>query len=448
VKRSITHRPAKRALRVVAVGVMVLLAGVAASGPAVRHAVAGPEPGVGGGSAVVPGITVLLEDSVRLIRGKRVGLLTNQTGVDRTGTSDVALLTRSPLAQRAAVRVAVLFSPEHGIRGQEDREFVPGGTDSASRIPVYSLYGATVLAPPDSLLRHLDVLVIDLQDVGTRTWTYVASVVYAMRAAARIHVPVVVLDRPNPITGTRAEGPMLDSGLANPDESTPGHPARPYALAPIPLRHGLTMGELARYYNDDLHLGADLHVIPARGWRRDQWFDETGLPWVRPSPNLPTLASALLYPALVAFEGSNLSVGRGTPDAFQRLGSPWLDAPRVAALLAGRRLSGVRFDTETFTPAAPGDGKFGGRAIPGVRVIVTDRSRFEAGRLGAALLWAVAQANGDSLRLDTTAFDLRFGDPPMRRALVHGEDPDRAMDGVTPGVVAFTRRVAPFLLYH
>jgi uncharacterized protein YbbC (DUF1343 family) len=448
VKRSIIHRPAKRALRVVTVAVVVLLAGVAAAVPAVHLAVARPEPGVRGGGAVVPGITVLLEDSVRLIRGKRVGLLTNQTGVDRSGTSDIALLTGSPLAQRAAVRVTVLFSPEHGIRGQDDREFVPGGMDSTSRIPVYSLYGATVLAPPDSILRRLDVLVIDLQDVGTRTWTYVASVVYAMRAAARTHVPVVVLDRPNPITGTRTEGPMLNSALASSDASAPGHPARPYALAPIPLRHGLTMGELARYYNDDLHVGADLHVIPARGWRRDQWFDDTGLPWIRPSPNLPDLTSALLYPALVAFEGSNLSVGRGTADAFQRLGSPWLDAQRVVALLSARRLAGVRFDTETFTPVAPGDGKFGGRAVPGVHIVVTDRSRVETGRLGAALLWAVARANADSLRLDTMAFDLRFGDPAVRRALVHGADPERTIAGVTPAVTAFMHRVAPYLLYH
>jgi len=448
VKRSITHRAPGRGFRAAAVAVVVLLAGAAAAVPALRDAVAGPEPNVRDAGTVVPGITVLLEDSVRLIRGKRVGLLTNQTGVDRSGTSDIALLTRSALAQRAAVHVAILFSPEHGIRGQDDREFVPGGMDSASRVPVYSLYGATVLPPPDSLLRRVDVLVIDLQDVGTRTWTYVASVVYAMRAAARNHMPVVVLDRPNPITGTRTEGPMLDSSLANPNESTPGHPARPYALAPIPLRHGLTMGELARYYNDDLRVGADLHVIPARGWRRDQWFDETGLPWIRPSPNLPSLTSALLYPALVAFEGSNLSVGRGTQDAFQRLGSPWLDAPRVVALLSARRLAGVRFDTETFTPVAPGDGKFGGRAIRGVRIVVTDRSHVETGRLGAALLWAVAQASGDSLRLDTTAFDLRFGDPAARNALVRGADPDRTMAAVTPAVAAFTHRVAPYLLYR
>jgi uncharacterized protein YbbC (DUF1343 family) len=436
---------------VVAVALVILLAGVAAALPATIPATisaAAGQQGIRGRDTVVPGITVLLEDSVRLIRGKRVGLLTNQTGVDRAGTSDIALLSHSPLAQRAGVHLAVLFSPEHGIRGQEDREFVPGDTDSGSRIPVYSLYGATVLAPPDSILMRIDVLVIDLQDVGTRTWTYVASVVYAMRAAARTHVPVVLLDRPNPITGTRTEGPMLDSGLANPNESIPGHAARPYALAPIPLRHGLTMGELARYYNSDLHVGADLHVIPMRGWSRASWFDETGLPWVKPSPNLPSLASALLYPALVAFEGSNVSVGRGTPEAFQQLGAPWLNAKRVVTLLARRRLGGVRFEADDFTPVAPGDGKFAGRAIPGVRIVITDRSRVEAGRLGATLLWAIAAANADSLRLDTLAFDLRFGDPAARSALLHGADPDQTMAAMAPAIMAFRLRVGPYLLYR
>ena len=442
------RRPGSRGRRVVAVAIVILLAGVGAALPAPIPAAAGQQPGIRGRDTIVPGITVLLEDSVGLIRGKRVALLTNQTGVDRAGISDIALLSDSPLAQRAGVHLAVLFSPEHGISGQEDREFVPGGTDSASRIPVYSLYGATVLAPPDSILKRIDVLVIDLQDVGTRTWTYVASVVYAMRAAARMRVPVVVLDRPNPITGTRTEGPMLDGALANPNESIPGHPARPYALAAIPLRHGLTMGELARYYNDALHAGADLHVIPIRGWRRALWFDETGLPWVRPSPNLPSLASALLYPALVAFEGSNVSVGRGTPEAFQQLGAPWLDAKRVVALLDRRRLGGVRFEASVFTPRAPGDGKFGGRAIPGVRIVITDRSQVETGRLGATLIWAIAAANADSLRLDTLAFDLRFGDPAARLALLHGADPDQTMAAMAPAIVAFRQRVAPYLLYR
>jgi uncharacterized protein YbbC (DUF1343 family) len=215
----------------------------------------------------------------------------------------------------------------------------------------------------------------------------------------------------------------------------------------MPLRHGLTMGELALYYDDQLGLHADLHVVPARNWRRSLWFDQTGLPWVRPSPNLPSLTSALIYPALVPFEGTNVSVGRGTPTAFQRLGSPWMDAHQIVEVLAKRRLPGVRFAAESFTPRAPTDGKYGGRRIPGVRIIVTDRDAFQAGRIGAALLWAIAGVNGDSLRMDTLAFDLRFGDPAARAALMRGGDPDSVMDRELPAVAAFAERAGRYELY-
>jgi uncharacterized protein YbbC (DUF1343 family) len=396
---------------------------------------------------IVPGITVLLEDSIHLVRGKRVGLLTNQTGVDRSGTPDAELLMRSSPAVAAGVHLVALFSPEHGLRGTEDRQFVAGGVDTTTRVPVYSLYGATVLEPPDSLLRGLDVLVIDLQDIGTRTWTYVASMVYAMRAAARVHLPVVVLDRPNPITGAHTEGPMLDSALANAEVAAPGRPARPYALAPIPLRHGLTMAELALYYDDLLAIHGDLHVVPARSWRRALWYDETRLPWVRPSPNLPSLTSALIYPALVSFEGTNLSVGRGSNAAFQQLGAPWLNARRAAALLSDRGLPGVRFRAGRFVPRMPTDGKYGGRQIPAVRVVVTDRDVFDAARVGAALVWAIAQVNRDSLHVDTLAFDLRFGSPSARVALLHGDDPDAVIDRQRPAVDAWIERVRRYELY-
>jgi len=390
---------------------------------------------------------VLLEDSIQLVRGKRVGLLTNQTGVDASGTSDAQLFLQSgPVA--AGVKLVALFSPEHGLRGTEDRQFVAGGTDTTTRIPVYSLYGATVLEPPDSLLRGLDVLVIDLQDVGTRTWTYVASMVYAMRAAARVHLSVVVLDRANPLTGVHTDGPMLDSALANAESGAPGRPARPYALAAIPLRHGLTMAELALFYNDLLALHAELHVVPARFWSRALWYDETGLAWIRPSPNLPSLSSALIYPALVAFEGTNLSVGRGTDDAFQHLGAPWLDAPRVATLLTGRHLPGVRFESETFVPHMPTDGKYGGRQVEAVRVVVTDRNAFHAGRVGAALLWAIGRVNADSLRIDTLAFDLRFGSPSARAALTAGDDPDTVIDRQLSAIAAFAQWVRRYELYR
>jgi uncharacterized protein YbbC (DUF1343 family) len=395
---------------------------------------------------VRPGITVLLEDSLGVVRGKRIALLTNHTGIDEHGVSDIELL-RDSRARSADVRLVRLFSPEHGIRGTEDREHIASGVDERSGLPVHSLYAETAIAPPDSLLTDLDALVFDLQDVGTRTWTYVGSMIYALRAAARRHLPIVVLDRPNPITGVYVDGPMLDSGLANPNEQAAGRPAKPYALYPFPLRHGMTMGELARFYNTTLGIGAPLRVIPASGWKRTMWFDETGLPWVRPSPNLPDLTSALLYPALVAFEGSNLSVGRGTADAFQRFGAPWLNAPDVVALLNGRGVPGVRFVVDSFTPVNPGDEKFGGRRIPGVRLVVTDRNAIRPGHVCATILWALVRVNRDSLRIRAATFDGRFGNPAMRAALLAGDDPDRVVDAGQSAVREFEASVRRFLLY-
>ena len=397
--------------------------------------------------AVRPGISVLLSDSIALVRDRRVGLLTNQTGVDEHGVSDIERL-RDGDARAAGVQLITLFSPEHGIRGTEDHENLASGVDVRSGLVVHSLYTSTAIAPPDSTLRGLDILVVDLQDIGTRTWTYVGSVVYAMRAAARNHLPIIVLDRPNPLTNFHADGPVLDPTLANANESSPGQPGRAYALYPAPLRHGLTMAELARFFNAELHIGAELRVVPAANWRREWWFDETGLPWVRPSPNLPTLTSAILYPALVAFEGSNLSVGRGTPDAFQRVGAPWLRADSVVALLTGRRLPGVRFERSDFTPVGATDGKYSGQAIQGVRLILTDRDAYDAGRTAAAVLWAVQRANADSLVVNARSFDERFGRPAMRQAILRGEDPDDVALRDADAVGVWQRKVAPFRLYE
>jgi uncharacterized protein YbbC (DUF1343 family) len=269
-----------------------------------------------------------------------------------------------------------------------------------------------------------------------------------MRAAARRHLPIIVLDRPNPITGNHVDGPMLDSALANANEQSARRPAKPYALYPFPLRHGMTMGEMARFYNDVLAIGAPLHVVPVSGWKRSAWFDETGLPWVRPSPNLPNLTSALIYPALVAFEGSNVSVGRGTADAFQRFGAPWMNAPGVASLLNGRNTPGVRFVVDSFTPVNPGDDKYGGRHIPGIRVVVTDRNAVLPGHLCAAILWALLRTNRDSLRVRDAAFDERFGSPSMRQALFSGEDPDRVVDRGQRAVDDFEAATRRFLLYR
>jgi uncharacterized protein YbbC (DUF1343 family) len=395
---------------------------------------------------VRPGITILLGDSIQLIRGKRIGLLTNQTGINEKGTSDIDLL-RDKKARDAAVSLVQLFSPEHGLRGTEDRTNIASGIDQASGLPVFSLYGQQTMAPPDSLLRNLDALVFDLQDIGTRTWTYVGAMVYSMRAAARLHKPFILLDRPNPITGYIIEGPVLDSALANPEDPAPGRPGQAFALWPVPLRHGMTMGELALYFNDVLKIHANLHVVPAQGWRRDVWFDLTGLPWVKPSPNMPDLHSAILYPGLVAFESTNLSVGRGTPMAFQRIGAPWLNAAATVALLKDREIPGVRFFNESFTPVNPSDGKYAGQTIPGIKIVVINRSALQSARVGATLLWAINKTAGSRLTIENRGFDLRFGSPAVRQALLRGDDPDVLIDREYKAAYAFRDATKQYLIY-
>jgi uncharacterized protein YbbC (DUF1343 family) len=395
---------------------------------------------------VRPGISVLLRDSIQLIRGKRIGLLTNQTGIDEDGNSDIDLLRER--ARDAKVNLVQLFSPEHGLRGTEDRENIASGIDAKSGLPVYSLYGQQTMAPPDSILRGLDVLVFDLQDIGARTWTYVGAMVYAMRASARVQKPIIVLDRPNPITGYIIEGPVLESSLANPEDPASGRPGQAFALWPIPLRHGMTIGELALYYNDVLKIRADLHVVPVQGWRRDVWFDLTGLPWVKPSPNMPSLQSAMLYPGLVAFESTNLSVGRGTLDAFQRVGAPWLNAAATVAILRDREIPGVRFYVESFTPVGPTDGKYPGQTIPGIKILVTNRSALQSVRVGANLLWAINKTAGSRLTIENRGFDLRFGSPRVREALLRGEDPDVLIDREYKSAYAFRERTRQYLIYR
>ncbi|HEY0527689.1 MAG TPA: DUF1343 domain-containing protein [Gemmatimonadaceae bacterium] len=395
---------------------------------------------------VKPGISILVGDSLNLIRNKRIGLLTNQTGINEKGVSDIDVL-RDTRARGAGVRLVQLLSPEHGLRGTEDRPNIANSVDTRSGLPVFSLYGQQTMAPPDSILNGLDALVFDLQDIGTRTWTYVGAMVYSMRAAARLHKSFIVLDRPNPLTGYIIEGPVLDSALANSNDPVAGRPGLAYALYQIPLRHGMTMGELALYYNDVLGIHADLHVVPARGWRRDVWFDLTGLPWVKPSPNMPSLHSALLYPGLVAFEATNLSVGRGTEEAFQHVGAPWLNAAATVALLRDREVPGVRFFAETFTPQNPTDGKYAGQTIPGIRIMVIARNAVQSARVGATLLWAIRKTAGDKLTIDNRAFDLRFGSPAVREALLRGEDPDELIDREYRSAYAFRERTRQYLIY-
>ena len=396
--------------------------------------------------AVRPGMTVLLEDSLQVIAGRRIALITNHTTVDASGTHLIDVLQQDPRLKRANVTLVRLFSPEHGIRGDVDRENLPDQRDERSGLMVHSLYTNGTVPPPDSLLRDLDALVFDLQDIGTRTWTYVGVMVYGMRAAARAGIPFVVLDRPNPITG-RMEAPLLDSALSNPEDPTPTRRGLAFALYPAPLRHGMTNGEMARWFAAELGIPVQLTVVPMQGWRRTMWWDETGLPWVVPSPAMATVASALVYPALVPLEGTNVSVGRGTKAPFQRFGAPWMDAPRLATMLNELGFVGVRFEAERFTPRESPDRKFNDREIPGVKIVVTDRDRAPMGRVGAAVLWSLKKVHGDSLRATERTIDQRFGSSAARQALFAGTDPDEVIDAMQPAVAAFQRKVRPYLLY-
>ena len=384
------------------------------------------------GGSVRLGIDVLLAANADILRGRRVGLITNHTGRNAAGESTIDLLHEHP-----AVDLVALFSPEHGIRGTaEAGERVESGRDARTGLPVHSLYGET-RTPTAAMLEGIDVLVFDIQDIGSRYYTYVWTMALAMRAAAEHGIPFVVLDRPNPIGGALVQGNVLD----------PGHTSF-VGLYPVPMRHGLTAGELARLVNAEFEVGADLTVVPMEGWRRDMWYDETGLPWTPPSPNMPSLESATHYPGTCLFEGTNLSVGRGTPLAFQQIGAPWLDHEELARRLEAYHLPGVRFDVVAFTPERPGDGKYDGVAVRGVRFVATDRDRYDPTRAAVAALIEIRRLHPDRLEWRSSHFDRLAGTDRLRRQIVDGaslEDVTRDWEGQ---VGAFNRLRERYLLYR
>jgi uncharacterized protein YbbC (DUF1343 family) len=362
--------------------------------------VAACAPRADGAPVVRPGIDVLLTDSVHLVEGRRVGLLTNQTGIDRAGVADVERLLG------AGIALIAIFSPEHGYRGALDEENIGQGVDSATGIPIYSLYG-DVRAPTAEMLAGIDLLLVDLQDVGARPYTYVSTALVAMESARAHGVAVTVLDRPNPIGGELVQGPILDSALSS-----------FVGMLPVPMRHGMTLGELALFGNRVLGIDADLTVIPADGWERGAWFDRTGLPWVRPSPSMPDLESATHYPGTVIFEATNLSVGRGTPVAFQVVGAPWLDAGAVIAQMGSP--DGVLLADTVIVPHAPPDRKYDGVPVPGVRLLVRDRSAYDPVALAVALLRAVYLVHPDSLKVTSGRLAQLLGNGEVWEDIVAG----------------------------
>ena len=309
--------------------------------------------------AVLPGVEQFLANVPPALRGKRVGLITNHTGVDSRGVSIIDRLSAS-----RDVHLVALFGPEHGIRGTAaDGEKVASAVDEKTRLPIFSLYGAT-RKPTPRMLARVDALLFDMQDVGARPYTYVSTMALAMRAAKEKGIPFVVLDRPNPIGGRIVEGNVLDTVF----RSFVG-------MCPIASRHGMTIGELARMLNDRFGIGAKLIVIPARGWRREMWFDETGLPWISPSPNIRRLETAIHYPGTVFIEATNLAEGRGSDLPLEQAGAPWLRAQEVTDSMNAMRLPGVRFEATQLT-SSPGTAKYGGRTIPAVRFVLIDRETY------------------------------------------------------------------------
>jgi len=346
------------------------------------------------------GADVLATDDFAALRGLRIGLITNQTG--RMGDDE---RTVDRLRHAPGVQLAALFTPEHGMDGRAD-ERVPDRVDLASGLPIYSLYG-TVVRPTDTMLTGLDALVFDVQDSGTRFYTYITTMAYAMQSAARKGLLFVVLDRPDPIDAAIVQGPLLDTGL----RSFTG-------FFPLPLRHGMTVGELARLFNAQAHIGARLLVIPMRGYRRDTWYDQTDLTWRPLSPHLQTLTQATLYPGVGVLEGANVSVGRGTPWPFEVLGAPWIDATQLTAYLVHRHIPGADFVPAQFTPATD---HYRDRPCYGVRILLVDRRALDAGRLAVELDNALERLYPAQFELDSTLSLL--GSLQVLQRIRAGEDP-------------------------
>jgi len=391
---------------------------------------------------VRPGVEVLLTDSLHLVRGKRVGLITNHTGVflrdagQAAGAPREAESTIDALFESPDVDLVALFAPEHGIRGAAQAGArIESGVDDKTGLPIHSLYGGTLRPTPETL-EGLDVLLFDIQDVGARYYTYPSTMAYAMEAAGAQGIPFVVLDRPNPIRGDLVQGDVLDTAYST-----------FVGLYPTPMRHGMTLGELARLYVGEFGIDVDLRVVPVDGWRRDMPFDETGLPWVAPSPNIPDLASALAYPGTCLFEGTALSVGRGTERAFQWVGAPWLDGAALADTLNGYGFEGVRFEPATFTPHEAGDHKFSDTEVHGVR-LVGESSTYDAPRVAVAMLVEAYRMSGDHWSWNERHFDRLAGTDALREGIVAGEDAAALTESWPAQIQAFQALRAPYLIYR
>ena len=373
---------------------------------------------------VLNGIDVLREQDFEALAGKRVGLITNHTGLSVDGTTTIELLFKSRVC-----RLAALFSPEHGIGGSMD-DRVGGSVDASTGLPVYSLYGETV-RPTKEMLRGIDALVFDIQDVGARFYTYISTMAYSMEEAAKAGIPFYVLDRPNPVGGVRVEGPMLDADKT----SFVGY-------MPLPVRHGMTVGELALYFNTENRIGAQLHVIPMKGWRRSYYFWDTGQLWVNPSPNMRHVAEAIFYPGVCLLEGTNVSLGRGTGRPFEVVGAPWIGPLRFAAALQREGIAAVRFVPVSFTPEA---GKNQGVRCGGASLLIADPERLNSVLLGLTIISVLHRLYPEDFEIDGV---LRLlGNAEAMKLLKAGVAPAEVLRRAEPELRKFLEKREGALIY-
>jgi len=382
-------------------------------------------PSVGATGRVKSGLDVLVEQGYSRLAGLSVGLVTNQTGVDARGRRAVDLIAGAP-----RVRLKAIFAPEHGITGQVDDK-VPHGRDAATGVPIWSLYGPT-LRPSAAMLKDVNVIVFDIQDVGARYYTYLTTLVYVMEEAAARGIPVVVLDRPNPITGRVVEGPLMDRDL--------GSFTAPHA---IPVRTGMTIGEFARMASAEKRIAVSLTVVPLEGWERSRWYDETGLPWTNPSPNIRSVTQALLYSGIGLLEATNLSVGRGTDMPFEVVGAPWIDSARLATALNRMTLAGIRFEAVSFTPTSSTYARI---ACSGVRLVVTDREAVRPVTVALALAGALRKGHRDQFRPE--AIQNLLVNRSTMWAFLRGEPLDRILAWANNDRPSFLNRRASYLMYR
>lgn len=376
-------------------------------------------------SAVMTGIDVLEASSFRELQGQRIGLITNHTGRNRTGVSTVELLRRAP-----DVQLNALFSPEHGFEGKLDVAKIGDAQDASTGLKIHSLYGET-RRPTTEMLADIDTVVFDIQDIGTRFYTYVSTMGEAMKAAAANQKRFVVLDRPNPIGGNQVDGPMLDAGT----ESF-------VAFHSLPIRHGMTIGELARMFREELQLDLELTVIPCKDWNRSQVWDETGLTWINPSPNMRCLNQAILYPGIGIIETTNVSVGRGTDTPFEIVGAPWIDAPALALAMNALNLPGVAFTPIEFTPSSS---KHTNTLCHGIHIAITDRNRFQSVPTGLALAYTLQRLHADAW--DTKSLNRLLGNRSVCDAILDGTLDWKLDPRVLQGLFEFQQRRQQHLLY-